>query len=379
MKFFPIFFCLLFGGALFAQQQAANLHKEAIVIDLHNDVLSESIIKGKDITKPLTNGHTDFPRLREGGVDVQFFSVWCDGTVVKPFEYANRQIDALYKLVEQHADQITLAKNVDDIYKGLQQGKIVAMLGVEGGHMIENRLENLDSLYQRGVRYLTLTWNNSTDWASSAADERKGKHGGLTDFGKQVVKRMNALGMVVDLSHVGEQTVDDVLKITDKPVFVSHSDVYSINPHHRNLKDKQIKAIAKNGGVIGVNFYADFLDPTFRRKVSGLYARYVRSQDSVVLSIDKKYRLLPKQAKQQLAPPLSLVVDHINYLVQLAGIDHVGIGADFDGMDATPAELDDVSAYPHLTSALIACGYTDEMIKKILGGNVLRVLRAQNQ
>ncbi|MGK9117494.1 dipeptidase [Olivibacter jilunii] len=377
MKFFLFFFYLLFAASLSARQQADDLHKNAIVIDLHNDVLSESIIRGKDITKRLTKGHTDFPRLKKGGVDVQFFSVWCDGKKLKPFQYANRQIDALNELIERNTDQIILAKSVGDIYKGVQQGKIVAMLGVEGGHMIENQLSNLDSLYRRGVRYLTLTWNNSTAWASSAADERKGKRRGLTDFGRQVVRRMNELGMVIDLSHVGEQTFYDVLKITDKPVFVSHSDVYSINPHYRNLTDQQIKAIAKNGGVIGVNFYADFLDPTFRRNVSLLYAKHISSTDSLPVSIDKKYRLLPVQVRQQLAPPLSLVVDHINYLVQVAGIDHVGIGADFDGMDATPAGLADVGEYPHLTEALIACGYTDEMIKKIWGGNVLRVLRAQ--
>ncbi|WP_134091465.1 dipeptidase [Olivibacter sp. XZL3] len=381
MKFFLFFICLPIANLVHAQHKNA-LHKEAIVVDLHNDVLTESIIKGKNIAKRLDKGHTDLPRLKEGGVDVQFFSVWCDEKKRNPFQYANKQIDALYELLNRNADQIVLAKNVEEIRKGVQQGKIVAMLGVEGGHMIEDRLANVDSLYSRGVRYLTLTWNNSTSWASSAADEqqkKKDQSTGLNAFGKQVVQRMNALGMVIDLSHVGEQTFYDVLEITKKPVFVSHSDVYAINPHYRNLKDEQIKAIAKNGGVIGVNFYADFLDPTFRKNVSSLYARHVTKKDSVPTTIDKKYQLLPKEVKLSLEPPLSLVVDHINYLVELAGIDHIGLGADFDGMDATPKGLSDVSAYPLLTEALIDCGYTEAMIRKILGGNVLRVLEAQNQ
>lgn len=297
---------------------------------------------------------------------------------MKPYEYANKQIDALYDLLKGNPDQLILARDVNDIYQGVRQGKIVALLGVEGGHMIENRLDYIDSLYNRGVRYLTLTWNNSTNWASSAADERRKKSQlGLTAFGKEVVERMNRLGMIIDLSHVGERTFYEVLAISAKPVFVSHSDVYAINSHYRNLKDAQIKAIAKNGGVIGVNFYADFLDPTFRRNVSLLYTKYVNAVDTIPLGIDKKYRLLPAHVKQLAAPPLSLVVDHINYLVQLAGIDHVAIGADFDGMDATPRGLEDVSSYPRLTAALATCGYTEEMIRKILGGNVLLVLRAQ--
>jgi len=364
----------------FAKAQNVNeIHKRAILIDLHNDVLSASVMRGKNIAQSLGSGHTDFPRLRKGGVDVQFFSVWCDGKKNHPFAYANQEINALYQLIDDNKKEILLATDMEGIEKGIEERKIVAMIGVEGGHMIENNLDYIDSLYKRGVRYLTLTWNNSTNWATSAADEsrEKVKKKGLSDFGEKVIERMNNLGMMVDLSHVGEQTFYDAIKISKKPVLVSHSDVYGISPHYRNLKDEQIKAIAKNGGVIGVNFYTDFLDPNYRKKINVFYAEYVDRKDSMELTVDKKYNLLPDKAKEMLRPPLSLLIDHIDYIVKLAGIDHVGIGADFDGMESTPLGLDDVQSYPLLTEALLKCGYNEGDIFKILGGNVLRVIKAQ--
>ncbi|MFC6103370.1 dipeptidase [Olivibacter domesticus] len=369
---------LSLGVGMAYGQQVDDIHKKAIVIDMHNDVLSESVMKGKDITKSIHKGHTDLPRLKKGGIDVQFFSVWCDGKKKAPFAYANKQIDALNRIIKKDSG-IVLGTNMREIEKGIAQDKLVAMIGVEGGHMIENRLDYIDSLHRRGVNYLTLTWNNSTDWASSAADEsrKNSKQLGLSDFGKKVVERMNKLGMMIDLSHVGEQTFYDVLAISTKPVVVSHSDVYQINPHYRNLKDEQIKAIAKNDGVIGVNFYSDFLDPSYRRKVSLLYAKYVSKIDTIKLTVDKKFNLLPQKAKEELRPSLSLIVDHISYLVKLAGIDHVGLGADFDGMESTPIGLNDVADYPNLTEVLIKCGYNEEDIYKILGGNILRVIKAQ--
>ena len=377
MKTKLMFFLWLSIGMTYGQQ-INNVHKKAIVVDMHNDVLSESVMKGKDITKSIYTGHTDLPRLKKGEVDVQFFSVWCDGKKKAPFAYANKQIDALNGIIKKDSS-IVLGTNMREIEKGIAQDKLVAMIGVEGGHMIEHRLDYIDSLYRRGVRYLTLTWNNSTNWASSAADEskKKSKLVGLSDFGKKVVERMNTLGMMIDLSHVGEQTFYDVLAISTKPVVVSHSDVYQINPHYRNLKDKQIKAIAKNKGVIGVNFYSDFLDPSYRKNASLLYAKYVNKVDTNKLTVDKKFDLLPPKAKEELRPSLSLVVDHINYLAKIAGIDHVGLGADFDGMESVPIGLNDVADYPNLTEALIKCGYSEEDIYKILGGNVLRVIKAQ--
>lgn len=374
-----LFFFFFFFFSIVKGQDEREIHQKAILIDLHNDVLSESIMRGKDIAKELKTGHTDIPRLKKGGVDVQFFSVWCDGKKVNPFRYANQQMDALYKVIQENEADIMLATDAEGIEKGQKEHKIVALIGVEGGHMIEDNINYIDSLYRRGARYLTLTWNNSTSWASSAADEHKAKikKKGLSELGESIVGRMNKLGMMIDLSHVGEQTFYDVIACSTKPVLVSHSDVYKINPHYRNLKDEQIKALAKNGGVIGINFYSDFLDPHYRRKISALYKQYVRHADSVELSIDRKFDLLPQEAKERVRPPLSLVIDHINYIVGLVGVDYVGIGADFDGMDSTPLGLDGVQNYPLLTKALLQCGYSTQDIYKILGGNVLRVIKAQ--
>ena len=260
------------------------------------------------------------------------------------------------------------------------------MLGVEGGHMIEDKLANLDNLYARGVRYLTLTWNNSTSWATSAADETTKDdslpHKGLTDLGKQVVQRMNDLGMLIDISHNGEQTFWDVIKHTKKPVIASHSSVWTICQHRRNLKDDQIKAIAENGGVIHLNFYAGFLDSTYERKAIAFTARHKHEVDSLLskgtqpnyaeMIIMEKYQ----EEVNSFRPPLSLLIDHIDYIVKLVGVDHVGLGSDFDGIEAGPKELNGVQDFPLITKALVERGYNKKDIRKILGGNFLRVFRA---
>jgi len=361
--------------------QARELHARALVIDAHNDVLYRSVMPGKDIGKWINSGHTDLPRLREGGIDVQVFAVWCDGTYGKgrAFAYANQQIDRLMELIARYPEFITLTTDTKAIESAVSQGRIAAVIGVEGGHMIENRLDYLDSLYARGARYLTLTWNNSVEWATSATDEagRKHKQPGLTEFGRRVVRRMNELGMIIDLSHVGRQTFFDVLDETTKPVLVSHSNVYRLMPHPRNLQDDQIEAIVRNGGVICVNFYSGFLDPAHYSKINRLYATHVDARDTVKRSTDTKFRRLPAQVKEQLRPPLSLLMDHIDYLVKNAGIDHVGIGSDFDGISSTPKGLDDCRDFPKITEALLERGYSEADIRKILGENVLRVMKAQ--
>lgn len=376
---FATVFC---AGKLFAQD-AQRIHSAALVIDTHNDVLYQSVMRGKDIGKRINPGHTDLPRVKEGGIDVQIFSVWCDekygnGTA---FAYANKQIDGLMSVIQNYPAEIALAKTPRDIRAITGQGKIAAMIGVEGGHMIEGRLDYLDSLFARGARYLTLTWNNSTEWATSATDETRNpgklKHKGLTDFGRQVIRRMNELGMMVDLSHVGRQTFFDAMETTAKPVLVSHSNAYALMAHPRNLQDDQIKAVAENGGVICLNFYSGFLDPTHYTKINRLYEKYVTTQDSVKRSSDAKFNRLPAAAKKQLRPPLSLLLDHIDYMVKAAGIDHVGIGSDFDGMSSTPVGLDDCSDFPNLTAGLLQRGYTESDVRKILGENVLRVMAAQ--
>ncbi len=369
-------------GRLHAQD-TQRIHASALVIDTHNDVLYQSVMRGKDIGKRINTGHTDLPRIKKGGIDVQVFAVWCNEKYGKgtAFAYANKQIDGLMQVIQNNPAEIALAKTTTDIRIITGQGKIAAVIGVEGGHMIEGRIDYLDSLFARGARYLTLTWNNSTEWATSATDEsrnaKKLKHQGLTDFGRLVIRRMNELGMMVDLSHVGRQTFFDAIKTTSKPVLVSHSNAYELMAHPRNLQDDQIKAVAENGGVICLNFYSGFLDPMHYTKINRLYDKYVSVDDSVKRSSDGKFRRLPPAAKEQLRPPLPLLLDHIDYMVKTAGIDHVGIGSDFDGISSTPIGLDDCSDFPNLTAGLLQRGYTESEVRKILGENVLRVMAAQ--
>jgi membrane dipeptidase len=272
------------------------------------------------------------------------------------------------------------------------------MIGVEGGHMIEDKIENLDALYIRGARYMTLTWNNSTSWATSAADETAPSESlptvetsgdtvrkkGLTDFGKKIVERMNELGMIVDVSHVGEQTFWDVIKTTAKPVIASHSNAWNLCPHRRNLKDDQIKAIAKNGGVIHLNFFAGFIDSSFEKKSSAFAERHKPEIDSLIrLGTQSNYAgfIISEKYPEEfnaIRPPLSLLMDHLDYIVKLVGVDYVGLGSDFDGIDAPPKELNGVQDFPLITKALLERGYHKKEIRKILGGNFIRVFK-ENQ
>ncbi|MFL5772650.1 MAG: dipeptidase, partial [Flavisolibacter sp.] len=273
--------------------------------------------------------------------------------------------------------------NPSQLHFAVRKKKIGCMMGVEGGHMIEDQLSFLDSFYKRGVRYMTLTWNNSTSWATSAADETAKKdslpHKGLTDLGKQVVQRMNELGMLVDLSHVGVQTFWDAIQTSTKPVIASHSNAYSLCPVPRNLRDDQILAIGKNGGVIHLNFYSGFVDSNYNKRKNLFLQSHQSEVDSLKSAglasyereewISRKY---PTEA-QALRPPLSMLLDHLDYIVKLIGVDHVGLGSDFDGIESAPAGLDDVRSFPLITKELLQRGYSKKDIKKILGGNFIRV------
>ncbi|MGY5252968.1 dipeptidase [Sphingobacterium spiritivorum] len=361
-------------------QDYKQIHKDLIVVDGHNDVIYESIFKGKDIAKRLTTGHTDLPRLKEGGVDVQVFAVWSDDKNWKKgaFKHANDQIDALEKMISGNSDQIELAKSSKDIDAILNKGKIAAVIGVEGGNMIESKIENLEKLYDRGVRYLTLTWNYNLPWVTAAAIEVKtssDKGKGLTAHGKDIIRRMNELGMMVDLSHGGEKTFYDVIATSTKPILVSHSNAYTLMPHYRNLKDEQLEALKKNGGVIGVNFYSGFLDPTYTERVRKLYRKHFADKGNYKLSPTRQYEKLPKKLQQEANAPMSKLLEHINYLVKKVGIDHVAIGSDYDGIESPPRELEDVNKFPLLTKALLEQGYSKEDVGKIMGGNFLRLLR----
>jgi membrane dipeptidase len=374
--------------ATFAQSYQ-SVHEKAIVIDTHNDVLSQRVLKGLNMDDDLTGkAHSDIARFKKGGVDIQIFSIFCDERFGKDtaFKHANVQIDSLYAIVKRNRSRLMIVTNPSQLQQAVKQKKLGCMMGVEGGHMIEDRLDYLDSLYKRGVRYLTLTWNNSTSWATSAADETTKKdslaHKGLTDLGKQIVHRINSLGMLVDVSHVGEQTFWDVINTTSKPIIASHSCVYNICPFRRNLKDDQIKAMGKNGGVIHINFYSGFIDSNYMKRKGEFLFRHKKEVDSLVALKKADYEVeqwasatYPDEA-DAIRPMLSQLIDHIDYVVKLIGVDHVGLGSDFDGIESAPKPLDDVSSFPLITKALLERGYSVKDINKILGGNFIRVFKA---
>ena len=385
---------LLFPAMVFSltmqAQSTKKLHNKAILVDTHNDVLTSSVLDDSlDISHRLSKGHSDLDRWKEGGLDVQFFSIWTDKTPRNKegfFKDANQEIDSLEMITLRNHDRMVLATSYKEVKKGIRQNKLVALIGVEGGHMIENDMNKFDSLYKRGMRYMTLTWNNSTPWATSAMDETLHAdsltHKGLTDFGKQIVRRMNELGILVDLSHTGEQTFYDAIATTTKPVLLSHSSVWNICPVFRNVKDDQIRAVAKNGGVICINFYSGFLDSNFAKKMAELEGTEgKRIKDSIGKNIDaaKLNQVWRKYFSEQLfpfKPTISKLVDHIDYIVKLVGDDYVGIGSDFDGVSSLPVGMDDVTKYPLITEELKRRGYSDKSVKKILGGNVMRVMKA---
>lgn len=363
------------------------VHKKAVVADTHNDVLLRAL-RGEDLAVRTTEGHSDVVRLQEGGVDVQIFSVWCGSEfgAGRAYNRAVEMIDTLNAIARRSSSMMTMTPTYGAVQKALKQKKIAALIGVEGGHMIEDSLSYLDALAKRGMNYMTLTWNNSTSWATSAADEtEKGdslEFKGLTEFGKRIVRRMNELGVMVDLSHTGERTFWDALAVTAKPVIVSHSSVYSICPSRRNLKDDQIKAVAKNKGVICINFYSGFIDSNYHHRVDQIRQDHRPLLDSIKaantdywkteLAIDSALSPYYREAQ----PPLSLLVDHIDYIAKLVGPDYVGIGSDFDGVESLPKEMDDVTYLPNITRELLERGYTERDVEKILGGNVLRVMKA---
>ncbi len=371
-------------------QNYQNIHNKAILVDTHNDFLTQTMEKNFVFDTNLKGkSHSDLNRMKEGGVDVQFFSVWSDGSQPNPYSFANRQIDSLDAVIKRNPDKIMKVANSKELLQVVKNGKIAALVGLEGGHQFEDDLGKLESLYNRGVRYITLTWNNSTPWATSASDETnpegaKNSEGkkGLTSFGKQVVQKMNSLGMLVDISHVGEQTFWDVISTTTKPIIASHSSVYSLCPHKRNLKDDQIKAIAKNGGVIQINFNSGFIDPTVDKQESAFLEKHKAEIDSLTQagmnpffaqeSIYIKYA----DESKQLRAPFEMVIQHFEYVINLVGVDYVGIGSDFDGIFLPPKQLDDVTDYHLITKALVEKGYSETDIYKILGGNLLRVLKA---
>ena len=370
-------------------QSYLKLHKKAVLIDTHNDFISTGIEKGKSFDQDLKGiTHSDLNRMKQGGIDVQVFSIFCDenygmGTA---YAFANREIDTLYNTIARNPGKMMLVRTPAELKSAVKSGKLGSMIGVEGGHMIEDNLDYLNKLYERGTRYMTLTWNNSTSWASSAADERAGKDlghpYGLNALGEKIVQRMNELGMIVDISHVGEKTFYDALRITTKPVIASHSCTYALCPVPRNLTDDQIRLIGKNGGVIHLNFYSGFVDSSFREKNNAFIRKHQAEKEELLkqnpsdfyanLKLHEKY----KAEIDNVRPSLTLLIDHLDHIVKLSGTDHVGIGSDFDGINSSPRELNDVTDMPLITEELLKRGYSKKDIRKILGGNFIRVFKA---
>ncbi|MGN6435090.1 MAG: dipeptidase [Agriterribacter sp.] len=385
-KNFLLIIVFIMAVSTVSAQRYKVLHNNAIVVDTHNDILSSATMEGLNIEKNLRGKtHSDIARFKKGGIDIQVFSVFCDDKFGKDtaYKFANIEIDSLYAIVSRNPAKMMMVTSPGELEKAVEEKRLGCMIGVEGGHMIEDRLDYIDSLYNRGVRYLTLTWNNSTSWASSAKEEA-GKTGvpGLNDFGKRVVKRMNELGMMVDLSHTGDKTFYDALAVTTKPVLLSHSSAYALCPVYRNLKDDQIKAVAKNGGVIQVNFYSGFLDSSYNRRRQQITNQRRLDKDSLRkmnwsdTAISKWVAGRNAKDLEAIRPPFSIILDHIDYMVKLAGVDHVGIGADMDGIESLPKGINGVQDYPKITKGLLERGYSEADILKILGGNFIRVFKA---
>ena len=383
MKYLTVLFC-----AISITGFTQKIHYKSILVDTHNDAVTACIEKKVSFDQDLTGiNHSDLKRFKEGGLDYQLFSIWCDGEKVKPYAWAMREMDTIDAVAARNPDKMVIAKDWKTINAALKAGKIIAQYGVEGGHMIEDDINRLDTFYNRGVRYMTLTWNNSPSWASSHTAEKDPTYTGpkgLTSFGKTIIGRMNQLGMIVDVSHIGETTFWDAINTTTKPVIASHSNAYSICPVTRNLKDEQIKAVGKNGGVICLNFFSGFVDSNFSKKDMAFRKAHSAEIDSLLATgIQREYAFTMisdkyKIESEAIKPTIEQLMQHFDHIVNLIGVDHVGIGSDFDGINSAPQGLSTVLDYPNFTKALIARGYSNKDIKKVLGGNFLRVYRSNN-
>ncbi|MCZ6912208.1 MAG: dipeptidase [Proteobacteria bacterium] len=381
-SFLSTWLILLTLNTACADSDAKRIHEEALVIDTHSDFLFRSDLDGSALTDEPPLAQTTLGKLEQGGVDAQFFSVWIP-PAYKQYGYARKTlelIDDFYREIEKSPERIEVARTVADIKRIAESGRVAALMGIEGGHSIENRLELLRNYYRLGVRYMTLTWSNNNDWADSSSDVIK--WGGLTDFGFAVVEDMNRIGMMIDISHVADSTFWEVMQTTKAPVIASHSSARALNTHKRNMSDEMIVALAKNGGVIQINFYPMFIDQEYHDAVykklfeakpefATLGAEYL---DDQVGLMGPQWELFRKIENTLQPPPLSALIAHIDHVVKLVGPDHVGLGSDFDGVTSLPIGLEHQGKLPILTEALVAKGYSEEDIKKILGGNLLRVM-----
>jgi len=363
---------------------ARELHRQCLVFDGHNDLPWEVRTKfggsfeGLDLAGGVPRIQTDIPRLRAGGLGAVFWSAYVPSSTVKNRNSAHQvleQIDVVHQLVKRYPETFGLARTAADIERLRKEGKIASLIGLEGGHAIENSLGLLRMYYDLGARYMTLTHSDTLDWADAATDEAR--HNGLTDFGDEVVRTMNELGMLVDISHVAAVTMRDVLRVSKAPVIASHSSAYAIAPHPRNVPDDVLKEIKANGGVVMVNFYSGFIVASSAKARAGMFA--VRRELREKHPEDKDFqKALERWSKENPidAGTIHDVLDHFDHIIKVAGVDHVGLGSDFDGVDVVPKQLEDVSTFPLITQGLLDRGYSPADIRKILGENTLRVIRA---
>jgi membrane dipeptidase len=368
--------------------QVFAVERTAILIDTHNDVTSKTV-DGYDIATPNRGGNTDLERMKKGHLGAEFFAVYVDPSYVEGNHSANRALQMIdtvrHDIIDAHPQDFIFATGADDIERAHREHKIAALLGIEGGHAIENSLRLLRDYYTLGVRYMTLTHFNTNDWADSQGDiddPSVKHHNGLTPFGKEVVHEMNRLGMMVDISHTADRTFWDALQTSAAPIIASHSGCRALSSYTRNMTDEMIQALAAKGGVIQINFGCDFLSQRYYDAARPLEPKLrERYEAAIKLSDEAERRAAIDQLRTQFAaevPPATLqdVVAQIDHAVHVGGIDAVGIGTDFDGVACTPVELNGYDKFPALTRALLEKGYTPAEVRKIYGGNLLRVLRA---
>ena len=401
-KLFPLAVLLSVASLGFAQTQpdpgpavtpkARAIHDSALVVDTHADTPQRFLDEGFDIgsTDASDVGHVSLDKASRGNLGAEFFSIWVDPETNQGHfaQHTFDLIDSVYEQAAHHPDRMTMAFSVADVDRARQQHKLAALMGIEGGHSIENDIHLLRDYYRLGVRYMTLSWSNTNEWADSSGDINDSKiqhHNGLTDFGKQVVAEMNRMGMIVDISHVADKTFFDVIAATKAPVIASHSSARALVNAPRNMTDDMLRAVAKNGGVVQVNFFSGFLDEDCRK------AMEVQSKDQAA-AIKKYVDDLKAQGKpvnyieinrierewmtKIPRPPFHVLIDHIDHIAKIAGVDHVGLGSDFDGVSgATPQGMDSAADLPKITQALFDRGYSADDIHKILGGNLMRVFR----
>jgi membrane dipeptidase len=368
------------------------IHQRAIAVDMHADTAQRLLDEHVDLQQELSDGHFDAVRAKAGGLDAQFFSIWVEpqlfgATGPRAMKRADDQIAAVRLLAEKHPETWALATSAADIRAAVKDGKMAALMGLEGGYAIDERLENVQRYYDLGVRYMSPAWSVSTSWAGSSGDE-VGQTRGLNDFGKSVVREMNRLGMIVDVSHVSDPTFWDIVNTSTAPVVATHSACRAIADVPRNLTDDMIRALAHTGGVVNVIFYPEHLEPGWSQKkkqVDAEIASMVQAASAAEPgdAMHKKLardRVRSREYAERL-PPVNVarIVDHIDHIVKLVGVDHVGIGSDFDGVQITTTGLATVAELPNLTKELLRRGYSEEDVNKILGGNMLRVLDAVNK